>query len=115
MTQIKAIERIAEQDGLLHVHLFEVNSLTQVLTQTSTRIFRNQAGWNLLILTGILPVNGPSILKAITDDLKQSLFQERQAPVGPSPHGMHANGSVPGHLSLAPFLEDFQRGEDLVR
>ncbi|MEC4670589.1 MAG: hypothetical protein VST66_01750 [Nitrospirota bacterium] len=54
MTQIKAIERIAEQDGLLHVHLFEVNSLTQVLTQTIPRIFRNQARWNLLILTGTL-------------------------------------------------------------
>ena len=49
--QIKKIERIADQDGLLQVYLFEVASLTQALTHTIARAFRNRAGQYLLVLT----------------------------------------------------------------
>ncbi|MDO8545728.1 MAG: hypothetical protein Q7R68_00065, partial [Nitrospirales bacterium] len=49
--QIKKSERIADQDGLLQVYLFEVASLTQALTHTIARAFRNRAGQYLLVLT----------------------------------------------------------------
>lgn len=49
--QIKKIERIADQDSLLQVYLFEVASLTQALTHTIARAFRNRAGQYLLVLT----------------------------------------------------------------
>src|SRR5437867_3699292 len=49
--QIKKIERIADQEGLLQVYLFEVASLTQALTHTIVRAFRNRAGNYLLVLT----------------------------------------------------------------
>lgn len=49
--QIKNIERIADQEGRLQVYLFEVASLTQSLTHTIARAFRNRAGNYLLVLT----------------------------------------------------------------
>ena len=49
--QIKKIERIADQEGLLQVYLFEVASLAQALTQSIARAFRNRAGHYLLVLT----------------------------------------------------------------
>ena len=49
--QIKKIERIADQEGLLQVYLFEVTSLTQALTHTIARAFRNRAGNYLLVFT----------------------------------------------------------------
>ena len=49
--QIKKIERIADQEGLLQVYLFEVRSLTQALTHAIARAFRNRAGNYLLVFT----------------------------------------------------------------
>lgn len=50
-SQIKKIELIADQEGRLQIYLFEVASLTQALTHTIARAFRNRAGNYLLVLT----------------------------------------------------------------
>ena len=49
--EIKHIEQIASQDGLLHVFLFELASVTVVLTNALVRSFRNKQGEYLLVLT----------------------------------------------------------------
>lgn len=48
---IKKIELIANQDGLLQVYLFELQSVTVGHTRALARAFRNRAGNYLLILT----------------------------------------------------------------
>ena len=48
---IKKIELIADQEGLLQVYLFELQSVTVVHTRALARAFRNRAGNYLLILT----------------------------------------------------------------
>jgi len=49
--EIKHIEQIASQDGLLHVYLFELTSVTVTLTNALARAFRNKQGEYLLVLT----------------------------------------------------------------
>src|SRR3990172_3802010 len=48
---IKKIELIADQEGLLQVYLFELQSVTVAHTRALARAFRNRAGNYLLILT----------------------------------------------------------------
>jgi hypothetical protein len=48
---IKKIELIADQEGLLQVYLFELQSVTVAHTRALARTFRNRAGNYLLILT----------------------------------------------------------------
>ena len=48
---IKKIELIADQEGLLQVYLFELQSVTVGHTRALARAFRNRAGNYLLILT----------------------------------------------------------------
>lgn len=49
--EIRHIELIANQEGLLQVYLFELSSVTVANTQALTRIFRNRVGNYLLVLT----------------------------------------------------------------
>ena len=49
--EIKHVEQIASQDGLLHVYLFELSSVTVWLTNALARSFRNKQGEYLLVLT----------------------------------------------------------------
>lgn len=49
--QIKRIELIADQEGLLQVYLFELTSVTVAATQGIARVFRARAGNYLLVLT----------------------------------------------------------------
>lgn len=49
--EIKNIELLANQDGLLQVYLFELSSVTVANTQALARVFRNRVGNYLLILT----------------------------------------------------------------
>ncbi|RJQ50185.1 MAG: hypothetical protein C4526_12400 [Nitrospiraceae bacterium] len=49
--EIKSIELLADQDGLLQVYLFELSSVTVANTQSLARVFRNRVGNYLLILT----------------------------------------------------------------
>ncbi|MGH9426272.1 MAG: hypothetical protein ACRD2L_08220, partial [Terriglobia bacterium] len=49
--EIKHIEQIASQDGLLHLYLFELRSVTVALTSALARAFRNKQGEYLLVLT----------------------------------------------------------------
>ncbi len=49
--EIKNIELLAKQDGLLQVYLFELSSVTVANTQALARVFRNRVGNYLLILT----------------------------------------------------------------
>ncbi|MGD0337501.1 MAG: TaqI-like C-terminal specificity domain-containing protein [Bacteroidota bacterium] len=49
--EIKHIEQIASQDGLLYIYLFELESVTVVLTNALARAFRNKQGNYLLVLT----------------------------------------------------------------
>jgi hypothetical protein len=48
---IKKIELIADQEGLLQVYLFELQTVTVAHTRALARAFRNRAGNYLLILT----------------------------------------------------------------
>ena len=48
---IRKIELIADQEGLLQVYLFELQSVTVAHTRALARAFRNRAGNYLLILT----------------------------------------------------------------
>lgn len=48
---IKKIELLAEQEGLLHIYLFELSSVTTSHTRALVRAFRNRTGNYLLILT----------------------------------------------------------------
>jgi len=49
--QIKKIELIADQDGLLQVYLFELKTVTVALTQTISRALRNLPPNILMVLT----------------------------------------------------------------
>jgi len=49
--QIRHVELIADQDGLLQVYLFELASVTLAATRGLARTFRNRAGNFLLVLT----------------------------------------------------------------
>jgi type I restriction-modification system DNA methylase subunit len=49
--EIKHIEQIASQDGLLHIYLFELTSVTVAITNALVRSFRNKQGEYLLVLT----------------------------------------------------------------
>jgi len=49
--QIRHAELLADQEGLLQVYLFELNSVTVAATQGLARVFRNRAGNFLLVLT----------------------------------------------------------------
>ncbi len=51
MRPIKNIELITDQEGLLQVYLFELQSVTVAHTRALARAFRNRAGNYLLILT----------------------------------------------------------------
>jgi hypothetical protein len=48
---IKKIELIADQEGLLQVYLFELQSITVAHTRALARVYRNRAGNYLLVLT----------------------------------------------------------------
>jgi hypothetical protein len=48
---IRKIELIADQEGLLQVYLFELQSITVTHTRALARAFRNRAGNYLLVLT----------------------------------------------------------------
>ncbi|HJR78223.1 MAG TPA: hypothetical protein VJ805_14680, partial [Nitrospiraceae bacterium] len=89
-SQIKKIERIADQESLLQVFLFEVTSLAQALTQSILRAFRNRAGQYLLILT---------------DDYDRLDFVliERQLPLG------KGEGFVPKQVTLLPRVVSIER------
>lgn len=89
-SQIKKIERIADQESLLQVFLFEVSSLTQALTQSILRAFKNRAGQYLLILT---------------DDYDRLDFVliERQLPLG------KGEGFVPKQVTLRPRTVSIER------
>jgi len=50
-SQIRHAELLADQEGLLQVYLFELNSVTVAATQGLGRAFRNRAGNFLLVLT----------------------------------------------------------------
>ena len=49
--EIKHIEQLAAHDGLLHVYLFELDSVTVALTNALSRAFRNKQGNYLFVLT----------------------------------------------------------------
>jgi hypothetical protein len=49
--QIKRLERIADQEGLLQVYLFELSSVTVAATRGLAGALRNRAGNYLLVLT----------------------------------------------------------------
>jgi hypothetical protein len=87
---IKKIERVADQDGLLQVYLFEVTSLTQALTQTVVRAFRNRAGQYLLIL-------------ADDYDRLDLVLIERQLPTSKT------EGLVPKQVTLRPRVVSVDR------
>lgn len=49
--EITHVEQLATHDGLLHVYLFELDSVTVALTNALSRAFRNKQGNYLLVLT----------------------------------------------------------------
>ncbi|MBI5526262.1 MAG: Eco57I restriction-modification methylase domain-containing protein, partial [Deltaproteobacteria bacterium] len=51
LRQIRRIERLADEDGLFQVYLFELKSVTVMTTRALARAFRNRAGNYLLVLT----------------------------------------------------------------
>ena len=89
-SQIKKIERIADQESLLQIFLFEVTSLTQALTQSILRAFKNRAGQYLLVLT---------------DDYDRLDFVliERRLPLG------KGEGLIPKQVSLRPRTVSIER------
>jgi len=90
VAQIKKIERVADQEGLLQIYLFELISLTQALTQTIVRAFRNRVGQYLLVLT-----NG-------YDRLDFVLIERLLPPT-------RTEGLVPRQVTLRPRIVSIER------
>lgn len=68
---IKKVELVANQEGLLQVYLFELQSITVAHTRALARAFRNRAGNYLLVLTSDY-------------ERLDFVFLERELPTAPS-------------------------------
>jgi len=96
--QIKRIERIADQQGLLSVYLIEMTSVTVAGIQGIIRPLRNRAGQYLFVLTSDYEQIDFVLLQRVTPEGEGKGLTQKQ--VGVRPRVLTANRRDPDPVAL---------------